>query len=395
MAGHSADTHTAAPARADFIGLSRPDIGDEEIEEILQTLRSGWLTSGPRVRMFQQDLADYLDAAHVRCLSSCTAGLMLALRLAGVGPGDEVILPAITFVACANVVEHAGARPVFVDVDPATGLIDLDAADAAVGPRTKAIMPVHLGGRPVDLDRVDALSRRHDLVVIEDAAHAIGAEWRGRRIGSHGHLCSFSFHATKNMTTFEGGALVVGDAEQAARVERLAMHGLSRTAWSRHASASADRYEVVEPGFKLALNDVGAAAGIHQLRRLDGWIERRASLAAAYDELLAELPLDLPPDPTPGMRHAHHLYMVGVRDDAARSREEIVQGLQERQVGSSVHFRGLHLFEYYRERYQVAPESLPAANEWSGRALTLPLHPALSDDDVAYVADALGELLRS
>lgn len=395
MTGFSLGERSPALVRDEFVDLSRPDIGDDEIEEILAALRSGWLTSGPRVRMFQGDLADYLGAAHVRCLSSCTAGLTLAVRLAGIGPGDDVVLPAITFVACANVVEHAGARPVFVDVDPATGLIDLEAAEAAVGPRTRAIMPVHLGGRPVDLDRVDAIARRHDLVVIEDAAHAIGAEWRGRRIGSHGHLCSFSFHATKNMTTFEGGALVVHDAAQAERVERLATHGLSRTAWSRHGSESANCYEVVEPGFKLALNDVGAAAGIHQLRRLDGWIEHRASLAATYDALLADLPLDLPPEPTPDMRHAHHLYMVGVREDAGRTRDEIVGGLQERRVGSSVHFRGLHLFEYYRERYGVAPASLPAATGWSDRALTLPLHPGLSHDDVAYVADSLADALRA
>lgn len=379
--------------RESFLGIARPELGDEEIEEVVATMRSGWLTAGPMVAAFEDALGTYLGGQRVRCLNSCTAGLMLALRLADVGPGDEVLVPANTFVGCANVVEHAGARPVLVDCDPATGLIDLAHAEALVGARTRAIMPVHLAGRPVDLDALARLAARHDLAIVEDAAHAIGARWRGRAVGSFGALCSFSFHAAKNMTTFEGGALVVRDAAEAARVERLAIHGLTRSAWDRHGRPAPDRYDVAEPGYKLAMNDPAAAVGIHQLRRLDGWIERRAQLAAHYDELLGQLPLT-PLAPLPdGARHAHHLYVVLVAPDAAVTRDEAIVALGRRKIGASVHFHGVHLHTYYRERYGLRPEDLPGATAWSQRALTLPLHPGLADADLVEVGDALAAVL--
>src|SRR4051794_38303740 len=256
----------SAPAmRDDFLVFGKPVIGDEEIAEVVDSLRSGWIGTGPKAKQFEVMLADYIGAEHVRCVSSCTAALILAMRVLGVGPGDEVIVPAMTFVASANAVEHAGATPVFVDCEAGTGLIDLDATEAAIGERTKAIMPVHLAGRPVDMDRLNAIRDRHHLLVIEDAAHALGAEWRGARLGAHGNTTAYSFYVTKNITTIEGGAVATADAEVAASVERLALHGLSVGAWQRFADVGFKHYEVVEPGYKHNLTDVHAALGIHQL----------------------------------------------------------------------------------------------------------------------------------
>jgi dTDP-4-amino-4,6-dideoxygalactose transaminase len=384
------DHATEAPPRP-FLGLSRPQIGDEEVEELLESIRSGWLTTGPKVAAFQARLQDYLHVRHVRCLSSCTAGLTIALRLLEIGEGDEVLLPSMTFVSCANVVEHARARPVLVDCDPETGLIDLAHAETLVTERTRALMPVHLAGFPVDLDAVNAFRDRHGVAVVEDAAHAIGARWQGRPVGSHGNLTAFSFHATKNITTFEGGALAVPAEAAAERASRLSLHGLSRSAWARHGTSGPAAYEVAEPGFKFSMNDISAAVGIHQLGRLDGWIARRAELADRYDEALRDLPLDLPPRPPAHARHAHHLYIV--RLDPRVSREEVIQRMQEAGIGCSVHFKAIHAYDHYRSRYGLRDEDLPVASRLSATALSLPLFPAMSDADVEYVAGTLSSIV--
>jgi dTDP-4-amino-4,6-dideoxygalactose transaminase len=386
------DHTTHAPPRP-YLGLSAPQIGDEEIEELLDAIRSGWLTSGPKVQTFQARLEEYLHTRHVRCLSSCTAGLTIALRLLEIGPGDEVLVPSMTFVSCANVVEHAGARPVLVDSDPRTGLIDLDHAATLVTPRTRAIMPVHLAGFPVDLDAVNAFRDRHGVAVVEDAAHAIGARWQGRPIGSHGNLTAFSFHATKNITTFEGGALAVPADAAAERAGRLSLHGLSRSAWARHGSAGPASYEVAEPGFKFSMHDISAAVGIHQLGRLDGWIARRAEIADRYDQALADLPLDLPPRPPAHARHAHHLYIVRVRPESRAVRDQVIERMQDAQIGCSVHFKAIHLYDHYRARYGLPAEALPVAARLSATALSLPLFPAMSDSDVEHVASTLAGIV--
>ena len=349
--------------------------------------------TGPKVARFERMLEEYVRVDHVRCVSSCTAALILALRVLDVGPGDEVIVPTMTFVASANAVEHSGAKPVLVDSEPGTGLIDLDAVEAAVTPATKAIMPVHMAGRPVDMDRLGEVAERHGLLVVEDAAHAIGAEWKGRRIGSHGNLAAFSFYVTKNLTTIEGGALATPDADVAARVERLALHGLSVGAWQRYSDRGFKHYEVEEPGFKYNLTDVQAAVGIHQLARLDEWIGRRDELWEQYDELLRDLPLRLPPPATPDMRHARHLYQVEVTDEASLSRDELLEALTARNIGVGVHYRGLHLHPYYRERYELDPAAFPVAQAISERTLSLPLSPKVTDEDQGDVVEALRDSL--
>jgi dTDP-4-amino-4,6-dideoxygalactose transaminase len=380
--------------RESFLIFGSPLIGEEEIAEVVDSLRSGWVGTGPKVQRFEQALADYLGAPNCRCLSSCTAALILSLQVLGIGPGDEVLVPAMTFVASANAVEHAGATPVLVDSVPGTGLIDLDAAERAITDRTRAIMPVHLAGRPVDLDRLAELRDRHGIVVVEDAAHAIGAEWRGRRIGSHGNLAAFSFYVTKNITTIEGGALATDDAGIAEEVERLALHGLSLGAWQRFSDAGFRHYEVVRPGYKYNMTDVQAAVGLHQLQQLDGWIERRAELWERYDELLAGLPVETPQPQEPGTRHARHLYQVLLAPGAPLSRDQLLDGLTERRIGTGVHYLGVHLHPFYRDKYGLEPAHFPVATAISERTLSLPLSPKVSEHDQDDVVDALEELLN-
>ena len=379
--------------RAEFLVFGSPSIGEEEIAEVVACLRSGWVGTGPKVQAFERMLAAYVETAEVRCLSSCTAALMLALRVLGVGQGDEVLVPTMTFVASANAVEQVGATPVLIDAEPGTGLIDLDAAEAAIGPATRAIMPVHLAGRPIDMDRLNALRDGHGLAVIEDAAHAIGAEWRGRRIGGHGNVTAFSFYVTKNITTVEGGALATEDPAIAARVERLALHGLSLGAWARFSDQGFRHYEVVEPGFKYNMTDVQAALGLHQLPRLDVWIDRRAELWERYDALLSDLPLRTPPPAAEGTRHARHLYQVLVDPEAGLARDELLDALSAQGIGTGVHYRGVHLHPYYRDKYDLVPERFPIATSISERTLSLPLSPKVTDADQDDVVGALRGLL--
>jgi dTDP-4-amino-4,6-dideoxygalactose transaminase len=375
--------------RDDFLIFGRPVIEEAEIAEVVDSLRAAWIGTGPKVNRFERMLEEYLGVEHVRCVSSCTAALMLSLRILGIGPGDEVIVPAMTFIASANAVVHAGATPVLVDSEPGTGLLDLDAAEDAITPRTAAIMPVHLAGRPLDMNRVNALRDRHKLLVIEDAAHAIGAEWEGHKIGGHGNLVAYSFYATKNITTGEGGALATTDAEVANKVERLALHGLSLGAWQRFFDSGFKHYEVEEPGFKFNMTDMQAALGIHQLPRLDSWIERRAELWRRYDELLAELPFELPPPPTASMRHARHLYQILVRPEASVHRDELLDFLMRNNIGGGVHYRGVHLHPYYRDRYSIDPASLPVATDISERTLSIPLNVDMMEADQLDVVSTL------
>jgi dTDP-4-amino-4,6-dideoxygalactose transaminase len=379
--------------RDTFLIFGSPMIGDGEIAEVVDSMRSGWVGTGPKVQRFERMLADYVGVPYVRCLSSCTAALILSMEALGIGPGDEVLVPAMTFVASANAVEHAGATPVLVDSAPGTGLIDLDAAAAAITPRTRAIMPVHLAGRPMDMERLAAFRDRHGLVVIEDAAHAIGAEFKGRRIGAFGNVAAFSFYVTKNITTIEGGAIATDSEELAEQIERLALHGLSLGAWQRFSDAGFKHYEVIQPGYKYNMTDVQASLGLRQLPRLDEWIGRRAELWDRYDGQLAGLPLSTPPPPEPDTRHARHLYQVLIEPAAPLDRDQLLDALIERKIGTGVHYRGVHLHPYYRDRYHLAREDFPVASAISDRTLSLPLSPQVSDTDQDDVVQALRELL--
>jgi len=379
--------------RDSFLVFGSPLIGEEEIGEVVDSLRSGWVGTGPKVQRFESMIADYVGAVQCRCVSSCTAALILAMEALGLGAGDEVLVPAMTFVASANAVEHAGATPILVDCLPGTGLIDLDAAEAALTPRTRAVMPVHFAGRPIDMDALAEFRDKHGLLVIEDAAHAIGAKWHGRQIGSFGNVTAFSFYVTKNVTTIEGGALVTEDPEIASEVERLALHGLSLGAWQRFSDAGFRHYEVVRPGYKYNMTDVQAALGLHQLPRLDQWIERRAELWERYDRLLAGLPLETPPPAEPDTRHARHLYQVLLDPEARYSRDELLDALTARKIGTGVHYRGVHLHPFYRDKYGLKPSDFPVASSISERTISLPLSPKVTESDQDDVVSALRELV--
>jgi len=373
--------------------FGQPVIEEPEIEEVVDCLRRRWIGTGPKVQRFERMLEDYCQVDHVRCLSSCTSALILALQILEVGEGDEVLVPAMTFVASANAVQHSGATPVLVDSEPGTGNIDLDAAEAAITPRTRAIMPVHLAGRPVDLDRVSALAKTHGLEIVEDAAHALGARWRDTPIGASGNLTAFSFYVTKNITTIEGGALATPDEHVAEQVERLALHGLSLGAWARFSDAGFNHYEVREPGFKYNMTDVQAALGLHQLPRLDDWIDARERLWQRYDDLLVDLDVETPAPAAGGTHHARHLYQVLIGRDAP-PRDIVAVRMHEQMIGIGVHYRGVHLHPFYRDTYGLAPEDFPVASEISERTLSLPLSPGLTEDEQDEVVAALRNAIR-
>lgn len=378
---------TAAPARpadAAFLPFARPAIDEETIAAAAAVLRSGWITTGPQVEAFESALSGYLGGRAVRTFTSATGALEVALEVCGIGPGDEVIIPAITFAATANVVVRVGARPVFVDVDPDTRNIDPGRAEAAITSRTRAMMPVHFAGLPADLDPLYALAERRGLRVIEDAAHAIGSCYRDRRIGSFGDLVAFSFHPNKNLTTIEGGALSIRDPAETKRVERLRFHGIER-----RDDGNAD---VLEAGGKYNLTDVAACVGLGQLRRLEQFNRRRRELAARYFERLATDPqLFLPARGDQG--HSWHMFAPLLPLEQLRSgRREFIQEMAAHNIGVGIHYPALHLFTLYREMGYKAGD-FPHAERIGRSTVTLPLYPALSEDDVDRVCSACALVL--
>ena len=376
--------------REDFLIFGSPAIEDEEIAEVVATLRSGWIGTGPRVARFEEMFRDYIGARHAIAVNSCTAALHLSMVVSGVGPGDEVITTPMTFCATANAVLHTGAVPVFVDVDPATGNIDPERIASAVTPRTKAILPVHYAGRPCRMDRIEAIAHAHGLLVIEDAAHAIEASYQGRRIGTIGNLTCFSFYVTKNVVTAEGGMVTTDDADLAAKIKMYALHGMSKDAWKRFSDEGYKHYEVTFPGFKYNMTDLQAALGIHQLARIERNWKRRDEIWARYDEAFARLPLERPAAMAPGVVHARHLYTVLLDTEAiGKSRDRMLDELIQLNVGTGVHYTALHLHRYYRERFGFHEGMFPHAERIGQRTLSLPLSAKLTDEDVGDVIDAL------
>lgn len=382
------------PRRREYLPFSPPAIGEEEIHAVVETLRSPWITTGPKTRRFEQEFSRYLGAPGALAVNSCTAALHTGLVSLGVGPGDEVITTPLTFAATVNVIEHVGARPVLADVAPDTLNIDPDRIAEAITSRTRAIVPVHYAGHPVDLDQVRALAAMHDLRVIEDAAHALPAAYRGQAIGAGPNLVAFSFYATKNMTTAEGGMLT-GDPELLERARMISLHGMSRDAWKRYERGGSWFYEVVCPGFKYNMTDVQAALGLCQLRKLAGFHGRRAEVAARYTEAFeAEDALEVPVR-RPDVTSAWHLYVLRIRPDALRiHRDRFIAELTARNIGVSVHFIPIHLHPYYRDKYGYLPDAFPIAHDNYQRMLSLPLHPRLSDQDVSDVIEAVLDVVR-
>jgi dTDP-4-amino-4,6-dideoxygalactose transaminase len=385
---------TRRPWRERYLVFGAPAFGAEERAAVLACLDSGWVGSGPRVEEFEERFRAYVDAPAAVAVSSCTAALHLALLALELEPGSEVVTSPMTFAATANAIVHAGLTPVFADCDPATGCLDPSALERAIGPRTRAVIPVHFAGRPCDMAAIGRIASTHRLHVVEDCAHAIEATVGGRHCGTFGELGCFSFYVTKNVTTVEGGMLVARSRETAARLRRLALHGLSADAWRRHRDEGFVHYQVEQPGFKYNLTDLAASIGLVQLARVETSWERRRALWERYQRELAPLPLVLPPPAPPGARHALHLFTCRV-DPARtrRTRDEVVEELHRLRIGTGVHYTALHLHPWYRKRFGFERGVFPAAEAIGDTVFSIPLSSALSDEDASDVIRALAVAL--
>lgn len=379
-----------------FLPFSKPSISDAAIAEVVACLKSGWLTTGPRVQAFEQALATYLQAPHVAAFTSATAAMHLALLALDLQPGDEVITTPLTFVATLNVIVQAGGKPVLVDVDQTYNL-DVSKLAAAITPRTRAILPVHLTGLPVDLDPLYALAEQHGLRVLEDAAQAIGTGYKGRLIGSFGDMQTFSFHPNKNITTGEGGCLSTSDASLTQQLGTLRFHGIDRMAWDRYGKKGEQGYDVIAPGFKYNMMDIQAALGIHQLPALEGFIAKRTALAQRYLARLADWPeISLPQLPAYAHRHSWHLFCVQINPRAARmDRDTFIQKMKDQNIGTGLHYNPAHLYTFYRKTYGFKPGDFPMAEDIGSRIVSLPLFPDMTEAEQDRVIEAMRQVFRS
>lgn len=379
-----------------FLPFALPEIGDEEIAEVVSALRSGWVTTGPKARQFESDFSAWLGGGvEAVAVNSATAGLHLGLEALGIGPGDEVITTTHTFTATAEVVRYLGADPVFVDVDANTLCIDIDAVARAITPRTKAILPVHFAGRSADMTSLLALAKLHGLKVVEDAAHALPTTCNGQLIGTlDSDATVFSFYANKTITTGEGGMLVTRDPELAMQARVMRLHGINRDAFDRFTSkAPSWYYEVVAPGFKYNMTDIAASLGIHQLKKALAFQKKRAQIAALYDEVLAGLPIIRPPHAAQGDVHAWHLYVIQLADGTGVSRDVFIERMFEQGIGCSVHYIPLHLQPYWRDTYQLSPNMFPVSQQVYERTVSLPLYTRMTTADVLRVVTAVKKSL--
>ena len=384
------------PTKEPFLIFGAPKIGEEEIAEVEACMRSGWLGTGPRVARLEKDFAAYrrVQASQVAAVNSCTAALHVSMVAASLEPGAEVITTPLTFCATVNAILHAGLSPVMADVDPHTQNIDPAAIEASITPRTRAIVPVHFAGRPCDMDAIMAIAARHDLVVIEDCAHAIETEYRSRPAGTFGDFGCFSFYVTKNVTTGEGGMILGRDEERIARARILALHGMSKDAWHRFGDAGYKHYQVVECGFKYNMMDLQAAIGLHQLAKVDTHWQRRCEIWAFYQQALADLPLELPSEPDADTRHGFHLYTVMI--DAARcgvTRDAFLDAMNDARIGTGVHYLSVPEHPYYQQRFGWRPEQWPHAMRLGRQTVSLPLSPGLSDGDIERVVAAVRRIV--
>lgn len=384
------------PVRKNFLPFHRPSLGREEEKEIIDTLRSGWLTKGPRTEKFEKMFAEYCGVKHAIGLNSCTAALHLALLTLGVGNGDEVITTPMTFAATANVIVNVGAKPVFVDVEPDTLNMDVTQVEEKITSKTKAILPVHFIGQPCEMNPILELARSHDLAVIEDAAHAIESVYRGRKIGAIGNCAAFSFYASKNITTGEGGMLTTNNDKLAEKVRILSLGGLSKEAWKRYRKYV--HWEILYPGYNYKMSDMQAALGIHQLPKIDRFWKKRKEIVEEYNRAFEGMPELLPLLQTPkeNCKNAYHLYVVRFKTELlSADREQLIAALQAENIGIGVHYRAIHLHPYYQKSLKLKKGSLPVAEYASERVISLPLYPSLSDDDVENVIEAVKKVVTT
>ena len=380
-----------------FLPFSRPMFDQAVIDEVVDCIQSGWIATGPRVAQFTEDLKKYFDTPFVISLTSATAALHLSLMAMGIQPGDEVITTPLTFVATANTIVLAGAKPVFVDIDPETLNIDLNRVEDAITKKTRVLMPVHFAGLPVDCDQLYDLAERYELRVLEDAAQAMGATYKKKRIGSFGDTQVFSFHPTKSITTGEGGCITTRDEKLLTMVSCLSFHGIDREAFNRYAKNGTQEYDVVMPGYKFNMTDMQASLGIHQMKMLDQFIARRTELAMRYQDALSDWEeWVLPRQPTYPHEHAWHLYTPLLNIDTVKmDRAHFMAAMKEKQIGVGLHYRPVHLYSYYRDTFQFQVGDFPNAEEVGERIVSLPLFPAMTDSDHDRVCDVMYHIFHS
>ena len=371
------------------------DITDAEINEVVDTLRSGWLTTGPKTRLFEERFRDYVGAKHAVAVSSCTAGLHLSLMAAGIGEGDEVITTPLTFCATVNVILHQRAKPVLADICLDDYNIDPDEVERKITPKTKAIIAVHYAGQPCKMDALFDIAKRHKLLLFEDAAHAVGAYYKGKGVGSMGDATSFSFYVIKNLTTGEGGMVSTNNPELEEKIRLLRLHGMSADAWKRYDAKGSWYYEVVAAGFNYKMTDVQAAMGLHQLERLDSFIRRRAQIAAEYERRLSALPELVLPKTREDVTHAWHLYPIWIQPQSAIGRDQFIEEMKARKIGTSVHFIPIHYHPFYQQTLGCKQGDFPNTDRLYAGLLSLPLFPRMTDGDVSRVCDAVEEIIVS
>ncbi len=372
--------------RRTFLPFARPDIDQEDIDCVVEALRSGWLSKGPRVLEFEERLGEFIGASHVVSCSSCTAALHLALLVSGIGPGDEVIVPSFTFCASANVIVHVGATPVFADIEEGTYCIDVADVRSKITPRTKAVMTVHYGGYPSDLSALQQICTEHGLLLIEDAAHAMGTIYANQSIGTHGDFVCFSFYATKALTTGEGGALVAKDERMAELARLYSSHGMSKGAWNRYGQSGSWRYEVTVPGFKYNMTDPQAALGLTQLAKLGETRQKRDEIADYYRSAFAGLEgnIILPKDvDRSGDRHSWHLFPIRIAPEFGMDRDAFIEAMKAMNIGTSVHFIPVHMHPFYKDRFAVR---LPVTERVFSEIVSLPIYSQLTEADASDVA---------
>jgi dTDP-4-amino-4,6-dideoxygalactose transaminase len=379
----------------EFLPFAMPDISEAEVEAVVETLRSGWLTTGPKVKRFEEAFAEYVGCQYAVAVNSATAALHLALGAVGIQEGDEVLVPTMTFAATAEVVLYFKAKPVLVDCRPDTFNIDPDQIEKSITAKTKAIIPVHIAGHACDMDRIMEIARIHDLRVIEDAAHALPARFQGKMIGTISDITCFSFYATKTITTGEGGMATTENLEWADRMRIMGLHGISKDAWKRYTAEGSWYYEILYPGFKYNLTDIAAAIGLEQLKKCHRFWESRQRYATLYNEGFKDVPGIITPYVASHMQHAWHLYIIQLDLEQLRiGRNEFISLLKQENIGTSVHFIPLHLHPYYRNTFKYRPEDFPTASAVFERIISLPIYPKMEETDVRGVIDTVGKIAR-
>ena len=378
----------------DYLIFGSPLIEQDEIEEIVRTLRSGWIGTGPRVQKFEDDFKLYKNARNAVAVSSCTAALHLSLLACQLNAGDEVIVPAMTFCATVNAIIHAGATPVLADVEPRTMNIDPKNIQDRITKKTKAILPVHFAGRPCNMKEITDIASQHNLLVIEDCAHAIESEYKGKHCGTFGDFGCFSFYVTKNITTGEGGMVVCKDEEQSSHIKTMALHGLSKDAWSRFSDIGYKHYFVTEAGYKYNMTDIQAAMGIQQLNKIEEYWQKRQEIWKQYNEAFSELPVTLPAELDSDIKHAFHLFTILIdKKRTGISRNVFLEAMHSRNIGTGVHYLSIPEHPYYQEKYGWQPEDFPSAMTIGRETVSLPLSAKLSNADVQSVIQTVNEIL--